>query len=222
MASQHPINAIAMVNIIAEVANKMGKLYGLTYIKTAAKFAVKFEAKMIGDSNPPQVDTIRDCKEYVIRNLPRYPDGYASILYGALKAESATPGVMDSGTKVLVDLGAPEMRYVLYEPIDGTKPTNTVSAYLTLLERAEKSGALLGNHTVEGDENSVKVTYRECRLADACRALIREGVKRVDGSFDCMMARTGSSGLGNLTGLPHESEIIECNPPECTFRILKV
>jgi hypothetical protein len=120
----------------------MQRFYGLVFIKMMVRFAVEFEAKMIGDSSPPQVETIQECKEYIINNLEKYPDGFASIVYGIIKAENTLQGGTGAGVRTIAWQGALEMRYVLKKDVEDAETANTKLGYQALVRRAEKAGIL--------------------------------------------------------------------------------
>jgi hypothetical protein len=222
LSPPYAINKTGLINLLGESARHLQRLYGMEFTKIMVKSAVEFEAKMTGDDHPPDAVTIQECKEYVTDGLQKYPDGFASIIYGIYKAESAIEGQADSMVRSAIRSGVLEMRYSMNKWLNGTEITSTTLGYRLLLQRAEKAGLLVGEPTINGDEKSVTVNYGRCHIADACRAILQEGIRRPDGSSECTLARSGSEGLKNLTGITHDFEVIEFNPPACRFRIFKL
>jgi hypothetical protein len=64
------------------------KIYGPVFSKMVAKLATQFEAARLSDPNPPSVETLQDCVNYIMRNIEKHENGFCAIVYGSCNAES--------------------------------------------------------------------------------------------------------------------------------------
>lgn len=198
------------------------KIYGPVFSKIVAKSAAEFAAKRIGDQTPPLIETLRDCVNYIMKNIDRYPNGFSAIVYGSCKAENTLQGGIGSGGRTSTKEGMKEINVKTGAASTYSKTANTTEVCKTQLDLAKKMGIMVGETEVGGDGNSATVTYQGCRFSDACQAISQEGIHRLGGGLECTNARAGSSSIELATGCAHDFEIISFKPPKCVFRIYKI
>ncbi|WXG44943.1 MAG: hypothetical protein WED04_13090 [Promethearchaeati archaeon SRVP18_Atabeyarchaeia-1] len=201
---------------------QLEKIYGPVFSKMTVRFAVEFEAKKIGDQAPPAIETLQDCAKYIMQNTDKYPDGISSIVYGSCKAENALQGGIGSGGRTSTKQGMKEINVQTGAASAYSKTANTTEVCRMQLDLAKKMGIMVGETQLSGDENSVTVAYERCRFADACKAILQEGIRRVGGGLECTNARAGTSSIELATGLAHDFDVVTFDPPHCVFRIFKV
>jgi hypothetical protein len=195
------------------------KFYGSFFSKMVAKAAAEFEAKRIGDQNPPTIETMEDAAEYIMQNVGKYPDGFCAVIYGLAKAEYNLQGGIGSGGRTTAKKSALNFLMGSY----ARNSTNSTEVYRMQTSMAKEARLLVGDvKEVSGDENSVTVLFEGCHFADACKAIAQEKIGKVVGGFECTNARSGTASLEYSTKLTHDFEVIRFTPPNCIFRMFKV
>lgn len=196
--------------------------FGPVFPRLVAGFATEFEAKMINDKNPPQIETLEECAKYIISNLEKYPRGMASIAYGQAKAEKVLQGGVGSGSRSVAKEGIKEILEKTGVADDCPKSTNTFLVYSAIIELAKRTRWEAGDSRITGGEDCVEATYRGCIFSDACKLMAQEGIGKVGGGFECSNARASAATLEYATKIPHDFGMLWFDPPNCTFRIFKV
>ena len=211
-----------LIPAMLDSVRHLERIYGSVFSKMVARYATEFMSKKIGDQTPPKIEDLQNCVKYITGNMAKYADGFCAIVYGSCKAENILQGGIGSGGRTSTKQGMKEINVQTGAAAAYNKTVNTTEVCGSQLELAKKMGIMVGETQVSGDENSATVTYQGCRFADACTAISQEGIRRVGGGLECTNARAGMSSIELATAYAHDFEVIEFNPPTCTFRIFKV
>jgi hypothetical protein len=210
-----------MVSFIIETAKNVG-LYGPVFQNLTAKYAIQFLAKKIGDPNPPKTETLEDCAQYISQNSGQYPNGMAALAYGMAKAQNALEGkIASAGRSMLKDGINAFLEKTGVASIFGSG-ASTIEAFRNQINVLKGMHILVGEVTLTGDEDSSTLSYRGCRYCDSCKAMAQEGVRRIGGSVECTNARSHQAIVEYVTKAPHDFQVTEYDPPNCTFRVFKV
>jgi len=216
------IDSKGLLTFLKSAVKEQESFYGPVFTKMVAKYATEFEAKKIGENGTAPIEDIEQCTNYIIANNAKYPDGFAAIPYGIAKAEKMLQGGIGSGARTT----AKEAMKRLAEKI-GTatlygKTTSTIEAWKKHLDFATMTHTKVEELTVTGDENSALAKIEECHFGDACREMAQEGIQTVGGKTECVIGKIDSIMVEVVTHCTHDYELIEFNPPKCTFRMLKI
>jgi len=222
MSDKSALNLKILIPAMLDSVKHLEAIYGAVFSKMVAKFAAQFEARKLNDLSPPSVENLQDCTNYIMRNLERYPDGFCAIVYGSCKAENTLQGGIGSGGRTSTKQGMSEINVKTGAASAYNKSVNTTQVCKAQLDLASKMQIMVGETNVSGNEDSATVTYQNCRFADACEAIYKEGIRRVGGGLECTNARAGTSSIELATKLTHDFEVLEFQPPKCAFRIYKV
>jgi len=216
------IDSKGLLNFLKMAVKEQENFYGAVFTKMVAKYAAEFEAKKIGDHGSAPIENIEQCTNYITANNDKYPDGFASIPYGIAKAEKMLQGGIGSGARTT----AKDAMKRLAEKIGTTtlygKTTSTTEAWKKHLDFARMTHTIVEEINVNGDENSSLAKTEECHFSDACTALAQEGVRTVGGKTECIIGKIDSIMVEVVTHCTHDYELIEFNPPKCSFRMFKV
>jgi hypothetical protein len=219
MSSNGAFNPKSMTRLMIRTVKITEQFYGPSFSKIVAKAAAEFEAKRIGDQNPPRIETMEDAAEYIMQNIGKYPDGFCTVIYGLAKAENTLQGGIGSGSRTTAKKSALNFLMGSY----ARNSTNSTEVYRMQTSMAKQAGLLVGDvKEVSGDENSVTVLFEGCHFADACKAIAQEKIGKLVGGFECTNARSGTASLEYSTKLSHDFEVTRFTPPNCIFRIFKV
>jgi hypothetical protein len=80
----------------------------------------------------------------------------------------------------------------------------------------------MGEPTLSGDENTALAKIDGCHLGDGCKAVAQENIRKLGGAAECAFAVADSAILEIITGSTHDYELVEFQPPNCTFKIIKI
>ena len=222
MSSKLIVDSKSLLNFLKMAIKEQEVFYGPVFSKMVAKYASEYEAKKTSDPSPPQVENIDQCINYLLQNTGKYQDGYSSIAYGIARTEKMLEGGIGSGART----SAKDAMRRLAEKI-GTaslygKTNSTTEAWKKHLEFATMTHTKVEDITISGDENSTLAKTSECHFSDACKAMAQEGLHTVSGKTECIVCKSDSAILEVITKCPHDYELLEFNPPKCTFRVFKV
>ena len=222
MMKETVVDARTMVNLIVESQKKGASFYGPVFARIVAKSAIGFVAKKINDSSPPPVETLEEARDYVLLNIAKYPDGFASFYYGAVVAIKTLEGNLGAGATIATKQNIKEL---VREPsgkaaLNGD--SNTTEVLEKYLQRQSSMHVLGSKPSPSGDQNSAIVRNEDCHFSDACSAISSEGIRKVFGGFECPIARGAAAAVEQATGHPHASEMSEFKPPNCAYRVFKV
>jgi hypothetical protein len=219
VASKAMFDPRSMTRLMIRTVKTTEEFYGPFFSKMVAKAAAEFEAKRIGDQNPPRIETMEEAAEYIMQNIGKYPDGFCPVIYGLAKAENTLQGGIGPGGRTTAKKSALNLLMGSY----ARNSTNSTEVYRMQTSMAKEAGLLVGDvKEVSGDENSVTVLFEGCHFADACKAIAEEKIGKVAGGFECTMARSGAASLEYSTKLTHDFEVTRFTPPNCIFRMFKV
>jgi hypothetical protein len=222
MSAKSAVNLKILVPAMLDSVKHLESIYGPVFSKMVAKFATQFEAGKLNDPSPPLVEKLQDCVNYVMQNIEKYSDGFCAIVYGSCKAENNLQGGIGSGGRTSTKQGMSEINIKTGAASAYNKTINTAQVCRAQLDLASKMSVMVGETEVSGNDDSATVTYKNCRFADACETIYKEGIRRVGGGLECTNARAGTSSIELATKCTHDFEVIEFKPPKCTFRIYKV
>jgi hypothetical protein len=99
MASRLVVDSKLMTGLLIGAVKEQERIYGPVFSKMVGRYGTEYEARKIDDPNPPLVERIEDCANYITKNVARYPDGFSAIVYGAAKAESMLQGGIGPGAR---------------------------------------------------------------------------------------------------------------------------
>ena len=222
MATPLKLELKILMPAMLDSVRHLEKIYGQVFSRMAAKYATEFVAKKNGNELSPEIEDLQNCAKYINENTAKYPNAFCAIVYGSCKAENALQGGIGSGGRTSTKQGMKGINVQTGAAASYNKTVNTTEACKTQLDLAKKIGIMVGETEVKGDEYSATVTYSGCRFADACTAISQEGIRRVGGGFECTNARAGTSSIELATGYHHDFQVVNYNPPSCSFRIFKV
>jgi hypothetical protein len=216
------LDSKSILQFLKSAVKEQENVYGPVFSKMVAKYATEFEAKKAGDDNPPVIENIDQCINYILEKNQKYADGVSAIPYGIAKTEKILEGGIGSGART----AAKDAMKRLAEKI-GTaslygKVTGTTEAWKKHLDFATMTRTKVEAITVTGDENSALAKVEECHFGDACKAMLQENILTVAGKVECVVGKTDSSILEVITHVVHDYELLEFNPPHCTFRMFKL
>jgi hypothetical protein len=222
MSSKLVVDSKSLLNFLKLAVKEQETFYGPVFSRMVAEYATEYEARKTSDPNPPKVENIDQCMNYLLQNTGKYQDGYSSIAYGIAKTEKVLQGGIGSGART----AAKDAMKRLAEKI-GTaslygKVTGTTDAWKKHLEFATMTHTKVEDITVDGDENSALAKTMECHFSDACKAMAQEDLHTVTGKVECVICKTDSAILEVITKCAHDYELLEFNPPNCTFKVFKV
>jgi hypothetical protein len=222
MSSKLVVDSKSLLNFLKMAIKEQETFYGPVFSRMVAEYATEYEAKKTSDPSPPKVENIDQCMNYLLQNTGKYLDGFSSIAYGIARTEKMLQGGIGSGARN----AAKDAMKRLAEKI-GTatlygKVTGTTEAWKKHLDFATMTHTKVEDITVSGDENSALAKTLECHFSDACKAMAQEGLHTVSGKIECVICKTDSAMLEVITKCAHDYELLEFNPPTCTFRIFKV
>jgi hypothetical protein len=216
------VDARLILDFSALAVKEQERIYGTAFSKMVAKYATEYEAKKIGDQNPPPTDNIDQCIKYLAQNTGKYKDSFSAIPYGIAKAEKMFEGGIASAAR----LAAKEAMIRLAEKT-GTatlygKVTGTTEAWKKDADFERKMHALVEDAIISGDENSAVGEIQECHYEDACKAMLAENILTIGGQLECAVAKVDSATIEAITHHPHDYKLLKFDPPMCSFRIFKI
>ena len=222
MSGKPVLDSKSILQFLKSAVKEQENFYGPVFSKMVAKYAAEFEAKKTGDSSPPSIDNIDQCVNYILEKNKQYADGFSAIPYGIARTEKMLQGGIGPGART----AAKDAMKRLAEKI-GTaslygKVTGTTEAWKKHLDFATMTHTKVEAITVTGDENSALAKVEECHFSDACKAMMQENILTVSGKVECVVGKTDSSILEVITHAVHDYELLEFNPPHCSFRMFKI
>ena len=212
------IDAEALMSFMVDALEKQQDIYGPVFPRMIAKYAVEFESKKIKDSSPPQVENLEQARDYITKNLDKYPDGFASLLYGTALAIDMLEGKLGSGARSTHQQSMKE----LAAKTSQVKTVNTAETYKQQIEILKSMHLIAGEQSVSGDGESATVKTSNCHFWEACDAIAKKGIRVLGGGFECVVARGGATSTELATGTPHDFELIEFKPPNCVYKLFRV
>ena len=210
------INTKAMVAIMTQMVMKEAESYGPVYPRIVAKNVCEFLAKMINDQSPPKVNTLEEAVSYIMKNLVQYPNGLGAIVYGTTLAQNALEGSIGAISKPTYDEATKQV-----SAKNNGALVDTSEAYRKQVENLKAMHMIGSNQSVSGDGEFALVKSEDCMFTDACKAIMKLGIRSRTGAFQCPIGRSGAVSVQMATGIPHDYELVDFKPPDCTFKIFK-
>nr|MDO8079163.1 hypothetical protein [Candidatus Freyarchaeota archaeon] len=210
------------------------KLFGPVYTRFVKKFAIQFEAERLGEEPPlgsdewdwPQV------KDYLRKNLGRYPRGFGALLYAMARTEAYLAGTSGVVRRITVNEMAKAMN----------KQWKSMTAANSLSESSGKSdiGSVFKqiadklvafkvippgvNYSV-ADEKTVRIDIEDCAFTDVCSAFQADKVVKYTRTRVCALATMICSYYG--VDLPSDSDydydynVDNFANPKCVVQVMK-
>jgi hypothetical protein len=195
------------------------KMYGPVYGRMAKRYAMQFVAKRLGEK-PPEGSEDWDwsrIKEYLNKNLERYPYIFNALLYAMGKTEATLQGATGTSritaAKVANQLGFNQPSEVS-DIVEVWK--QTVDAWVSFKVMPPDT-----SYSVE-DENTIKYVVHDCPYKDSCDAFLAEKITNRDGSPICGIGRGLSSVMGQKIVTGCDYILDELRNPKCIVRIVKI
>ncbi len=221
-ASERPfieIDGLKFVDVLSFFVDRQAKIYGPVFYNLAAGYALDFESEKLGEKIPGDVVSFEQAKDYIKRNLGRYPHGYCALLYGLIKAESSLQGGTGTSTRLATSSVAEKER----QDDGGVVSAVSLADAMKKCQEGIRNGRFLPDFGYElvSDEQANCTVYN-CHCRDACEASVKEKLVRVGGKPWCALLRYAVADLGLTTGEPFEYELQEFGNLNCKGKIFKV
>ncbi|WXG39806.1 MAG: hypothetical protein WED07_03105 [Candidatus Freyarchaeum deiterrae] len=199
------------------------KLYGPIFTRMVSEYALKFEARMLKEKPPENIQGLDAVTNYITANLNRYPRGYNALIYGIARADSKLQGSTGSGSRRAAYSG---MKSVL----EGSGLLNGVigttedifEANCKSLEIFKAIKTAVTSRHIRGKNNQVIVAVPNCAYKDACEALLNEGISRLVGGMECIYLILTIFGPEIITKKHLDYKLEELDKPECKGRMFEV
>jgi hypothetical protein len=211
------VDTETLMSFMTDMVKKEAETYGPVYLRLVAKNTCEFLAKKINDQSPPKPNTIEEANDYIMKNLNKYPDGLGAIIYGTTLAQNTLEGSIGAVSKPTYE----ETSKRLTASRNSGKSVNTAEAYRNQIEMLKGMHMLGSDQTVTGDGNSAIVKSEGCMFGDACKDIMKLGIRSRSGAFQCPLGRSAAISTEMATQTPHDYSIVDLKPPDCTFKIFK-
>nr|MDO8079156.1 hypothetical protein [Candidatus Freyarchaeota archaeon] len=195
------------------------KMYGPVYTRLVKKYAVEFVAKRLGEEPPEGSDEWDwpQVKEYLEKNLVRYPYIFNAIVYAGAKTEITLQGKTGTSriaaAKVAKQLNVGQHSEAL-NLAQAWK--QTVDAFVTFKVMPPDT-----SYSIE-DENTIKIIVDNCPFKDSCDAFIAENITRFGGGYICGIGQSLSYNIRDQIIADCDFAVQEFSNPKCTVRIVKI
>ncbi len=205
--SPKEIDAHQLIAVLHYFVGNQEKMYGAVFNKLASKYIAEFESRKLGENPPGDINSVDQAKDYVVKNLNRYPQGYCALLYGLIKAESTLQGGTGTSTRLATSKTAESIRLASEGKLE------SVSSVADAVKKAHegiRTGKILPDFDYElVGEDQVQCTIYNCHLKDACKACIEEKLGRVGGRPWCALLRYVVADMDLTSGLQFDYELEE-------------
>jgi hypothetical protein len=214
------IDGKQVVEILFFFVGNQANFYGPVFNRLVFRYASGFESKKLGENLPEDVYSFEQVREYLIRNLDRYPHGYCALLYGLIKAEVSLQGVTGVSTRIAAIKTAEKLRLASEGEVESA---GTITDAIKKCHEGIRAGKILPDFDYElvGGEQ-IRCTIHNCHFRDACRASIEENLGRAGGSPWCALLRYAVADMSLISGLQFEYELEEFGSPNCKGRIYEI
>ena len=199
------------------------KLYGPVYTRLVKKYTMQFVAKKLGEE-PPEGSDEWDwsrIKEYLMKNLDRYPYIFNALLYAMAKTEIVLQGKTGIGNRVSLN----EMAKSMNKQLGNTQQSvssNLASVFKQTVNKlvAFKVFPSNASYSVE-DENTIKFTVDKCAFKDVCEAFRKEKITRHGEKDICSIGSMISTYI-SLDFSPANDYMVEnFANPHCNVKFIK-
>jgi hypothetical protein len=211
------------------------KLYGPIYKRIASDYALDFEARMLKENLPENIQGLEAVTNYIIANLNRYPRGHCSLIYAISKSENKLQGhAGSSGSRRAAFSAMKNMLEAvgLLNSLIGTtediveaakafkaKVGDTFAAKGMQVKKAEQAQRI---HYIRGEgKNQAIIIYSNCPYKDTCRALLNEGISRMVGGVPCINLILGNAITEIITKKRFDYALDEFDKPDCKGKIFE-
>lgn len=218
--SPKEIDASQLIAVLHYFMSNQEKMYGAVFNKLASKYIVEFESQKLGENPPGDINSVDQAKDYVVKNLSRYPHGYCALLYGLIKAEAALQGGTGTSTRIATSKTAENIRLSSEGKIESAA---NIAEAVKKAHEGIRTGKILPEFDYElVGEDQVQCTIYNCHLRDACEACIEEKLGRVGGRPWCALLRYVVADIGLTSGLQFDYELGEFRGSICRGKIYRV
>ncbi|MEM3593266.1 MAG: hypothetical protein QXS27_00900, partial [Candidatus Jordarchaeaceae archaeon] len=154
------------------------KLFGPVYSRFVKKFAIEFEANKLGEKPPEGFEEWNwdQLKEYLKKNLEKYPRGFGALPYAMARTEAYLAGSSGVVRRITVNEMAKAMN-IQYKSMTGAQKSpesqnsDIGSGFKQISEKLIAFKVLPPgvSYKVE-DENTIMMEVENCAFTDVCRA----------------------------------------------------
>ncbi|MEM3526310.1 MAG: hypothetical protein QXV37_02755 [Candidatus Jordarchaeaceae archaeon] len=211
---------IVFTKIAVEAATKF---YGPIFKRMVSLYASNFEARMLNESPPENIQGLEEVINYITKNLDRYPKGYCSLVYGIFKAESKLQGFSGAGAKRAAYSSMKsilEITGMLNKFIGTTKDAFESCKRTSFI--FDVTRIVIPIRLTKEEDNQLTLVIRNCPYKDACTSLVKEGVSRLTGGWECVSLMLLNAGLEIITKKGFDYRLDEFNTPDCRGKIWEV
>lgn len=208
---------IVFTKIAVEAATKF---YGPIFKRMVSLYTLDFEARMLKEKPPENIQGLEEVTDYVTTNLERYPRGHCALIYGIFKAESKLQGFSGAGAK---RAAYSSMKSILEITGMLNKFVGTTEDAFESCKRSsfifEVTKIVIPMRLTMGDNNQLNLMLHDCPYKDACISLVKEKLSRLTGGWECVSLMLFNAGLEIITKKTFDYKLDEFNTPDCTGKI---
>lgn len=214
------VDANTIFDVGIAVLQRQEKLYGSVFSRMAKRHTVEFVAKKIGENPPEGAEDWEwpQVKEYLQKNLEKYPYGYNALLYAMGKSEATLQGATGTSQRIGTTEVAKQM-----EAGEAGEVTSLADAWKQSVDKLVffKLMPTQVSFSIE-DEDTIKYVVESCPFKDSCSAFYEEDIKKSDGNPICALGRLVSSDIGQKAGAGCDYYVEKFANPECIARIKRI
>lgn len=212
------VNANALIDVCIAILQNQEKVYGPAYGRLAKKNTILFAAKKCGESpvEDAQEGDWTQVKEYLQKNLNRYPHIYNALIYSMGRTESMLQGATGSSQRISTTEVAKNL-----ESGKTGEATNLKEAWKKSVDKLVFFGLMPTKVSYKlEDDSTVNYVVDDCPFRDCCEAFISEKIKKMDGRQICALGRIMSSDIGQKLKGGCDYFIDDFANPSCKGRIV--
>jgi hypothetical protein len=219
--SMSEASSITLASKIVEGIKKAGESLGPGYLQLAARNSADFFARRIGEKSP-EISNLDEALKYVSSKMKSYLNGYSAFAYGAMKAESTIQGATGAVIRVVAKTAtanffdASGLGKALGSASDSSQALAKYYGLLTKLGSMKPEDLKFTR-----SDGVLDLEVDNCPYADACTALVAEGVPRILGGHECVRILSFATIVQVMTGKQQDYKLTNLSPPRCKGQILE-
>ena len=199
------------------------KLYGPVYTRFVKRFTTLFESEKLREEKPVGSEEWEwpKIKEYLGKNLVRYPRGFNAILYAMAKTETVLQGYSGIANRFSLNQMAKGMNKLL-GPNQQSEFSDFASAFKQIANKLVSLKVFPSNagYSVE-DENTIKFTVDKCPFKDICEKFRAEKITRYGEKDICSIGSMLSTYISLEFSPNYDYSVKEFVNPHCEVEFSK-
>lgn len=208
---------------ISAAIKVIDSLFGPAFTRMIIRYALEFESEKTGEKPPENIQNIEEVVQYITELREKYPRFYNCLIYGIAKAEKLFEGSTASGAK---NLAYNAIRKIiedsgLLNEVKGKIP-KIYEALIRYVEIADSLKATTPQRIVNESEKVILQEMKGCPWKDACKAMVKEGITRMTGGYECVVLIANSAALSLVSGKPVDYKLDIFDKPKCVGRIFEI